>query len=705
MVEFGSQSAVVAFGTNLFLTVYILVKRRGWRTTLNRSFSLLSFSFALWNLGIVLNSHYFFMPGILLVTPATYLFLLVLLRYRALQEVRLSIGLWISSGLLIITYFLLAFSLKHTHVLEYLFKILAFLYIFPIVIWGAIHLINRIRLTSSRQEKFRLMYVLIGMIAAALGGVTAMLPLLGFQTVSYGALGGLIYTGFITVAIMRHRLFDFGRLAGRAFVIFVFTFLFWFLTGILGDWYLDTPYTPIMSLLVAVFVLVALYEPLKAIVEGQADRVLGTESLKFTQELQSFSREMGHLISEEDLIRGLARTLRSANRVKSFGIYLYDRFDRRLILKEGDDIRWPVGTAIETPKALMDTMRYRRGYVSQSQVAMELRSGLPDSLKHRRSGLYRNLLRLRAQLCFPLFFAEHFLGFLTLGFQDPETDLTRREDDMLNAVTLQIAASITHARVIEMEKYKEHLIALGKFASGLAHEVRNPLATIKAAVQYLEPLELDPTHQEFFTMITDEVDRLNRFVERFLSYARPVSSDGSVQKEQFGKLINRLIKGFRARARDFPVEFSSEIDSDAADLKISDDAWTQILSNLITNAVQALEESGIIRISAGIPENSQTLIVHVDDSGPGIAEKDMNLLFQPFFTTREKGTGLGLAIVHQIVQNLHGEITVSQSDLGGTRFTISQPLSDDEQDEEVTGNDQAGIENSPVISDEKQELR
>ena len=119
MVDFATQTAIVAFGANLFLTVYVLVKRKGLASTLNQSFSLLSLSFALWNLGLAMHSEFFFHFGILFLPPATYMFLLVLLGRSSMRARRQSLILWVISFLLITADILGRYYLRTSTVLDF----------------------------------------------------------------------------------------------------------------------------------------------------------------------------------------------------------------------------------------------------------------------------------------------------------------------------------------------------------------------------------------------------------------------------------------------------------------------------------------------------------------------------------------------------------------------------------------------------------
>ncbi|MBN1550233.1 GHKL domain-containing protein [bacterium] len=666
MDYFDLQSAVAAFGTNLFLTIYVLVKGRGWTRHLNRNFALLSLTFVFWNGGMVFDLGWMFYGGLLLVSPALHMFLMTLLRNKSIKERRINGILWILSALLILFY-------SNNQRLEIVHKLFSFFFIAPIGVLGVTNLFKRIRITNSRRENLRLWYVLVGMSAAGIGGLTSLASSFYKPVPSLGILGGLIYTVLITVAIMRHRLFDFGRLAGRSVVIFVFTFIFWCLLGILGNWY-HTPYTSLLSILIATLVLVVLYEPLTMVIEGQADRVLSRESYRFVSHLENFSRTMSTLVSEKQLLKSFAKSLRETSRVKSFGIYLITNNRQSLTVIDGDEIRWTNGAQIDIPSLLFETFLYSHRVVNKSTISQEIRSGLPSVVRRHRIALFRILLRFRAHVCFPFIFAEEIIGFLSIGFSDPEAGITRREEIVLTTVTRQFAAALSNARLIEREKLRDRLAALGHLASGLAHEIQNPLATIKATFQYLQSQQKLATDDDFIMIIQEEIERLNRFVRRFLDYARPSSENHEYKTAAFFEIIRRIQLPLKARSDCESIEFLTEISPDAGKTEVPLDIWIQILNNLIENAIQALENKGIIKLNAHLCEKTHSLIVAIEDSGPGIPEKDFDRIFQPFYTSRDTGTGLGLAIVQQNIQRLKGDIQIGRSVLGGAFFRLIQPL-------------------------------
>jgi len=678
MSSIAIQSTIIAFGVNLFLTFYVLVKLRGWNRALNRNFAVLSFAFALWNLGVATSAPVLVYTGVFMTPAAFYTFLVTLLRQFNRRTRFMSLALTVSSVILII---LSVWMLRHPDTPPVRFNYLnalAFSLATPVFAWGVYKVGSRVRLTRSTRERARLAYVLAGLTAAAFAGGAAALTALGYRLQSWTAVAGLFYTVSITIAIMRHRLFDVGRFAGRLVVIVILSLIFWLLFGVLGHFYMEDSPVSFLAILVASIVLVTLYEPLKSMVESPAYRVLSRDAGLFLDSLDRFSRDMNSYLDETAMIRGLARTLRESERIQSFAIYSVDRAGQNLILEDGDDIRRPPGSMIPFPEPLIETLMIRRGPISQNQVRVELRGVLPRPLRDKQLQLYRVLSRLRASEAFPLIFGDHFFGFISVGLETPETDLTRGEEDVMNTVARQFAAALAHVRLEAQARNREHLVALGRLASGLAHEIRNPLATIKASVQYLEPALPDEESREFFGMINEEIDRLNRFLDRFLNYAKPGPAGNNLETQPLPEFLNRLVKAYAARPECTSIDLRLSIDPAAAPYRIPVDPCHQIFTNLFSNAIQAMPDGGTLAVSARFIDESGMVEVAVEDSGPGIPEEDRGQIFEPFFTKRDGGTGLGLAIVRQTVRQLHGDILCAHSNFGGAGFFVRLPVSDQE---------------------------
>ncbi|MCX5906527.1 MAG: ATP-binding protein [Deltaproteobacteria bacterium] len=223
------------------------------------------------------------------------------------------------------------------------------------------------------------------------------------------------------------------------------------------------------------------------------------------------------------------------------------------------------------------------------------------------------------------------------------------------------------------------MAAIGGLAAGLAHEIRNPLASISGSIEILkEERGNNPQKLRLMDIVLREVSRLNSLVEDFLLFARP--SFPRKERIHLNQVVEEIIKMFTNNP-----DYSSGVEvtnESKDDLFIQGDAQQikQVFWNLIINAAQAMPSGGEVRVELRknsslplFPGLSQGEIL-ISDTGVGIKEEDMGRIFDPFFSTKEDGTGLGLSIVHRIVEGHGGKVAV-RSQLGkGTSFTLFFPI-------------------------------
>ena len=279
---------------------------------------------------------------------------------------------------------------------------------------------------------------------------------------------------------------------------------------------------------------------------------------------------------------------------------------------------------------------------------------------------------------FPLWYEDHMTGLLLLD-TSPRMFLDEGEAILLG-LSRQISHSIETGRVIEekigLERAlarQEHLATLGKVAATIAHEVKNPLSSIKTLAQLMrEDTEVERRYARDLGFILSEVDRLNRTVQQLLSFSRPELE--AEQEVNLSELLETTagVLGRQYAAEQIRVEHRIE-----PGLKLrlkSTEALEQIVLNLAINAVQASAPSSAVCVAAGARPDGCILIA-VTDQGPGIPPELREKVFEPFFTTKQKGTGLGLAIVKKNVRQLGGEIQVESPIAGGrgTRVTVVLP--------------------------------
>jgi len=217
------------------------------------------------------------------------------------------------------------------------------------------------------------------------------------------------------------------------------------------------------------------------------------------------------------------------------------------------------------------------------------------------------------------------------------------------------------------------LSALGELAAGLAHEIRNPLGSIRGTAEIVKDSTLSEEQRaEFATIMIREVDRLNQVVTNFLSFARP----GAAGKDRcdLNAVLNEIVEISTAECQKNRVSVQLKrmelplVPAEADQLK-------QVFLNLLLNAVQAMPDGGHLEITTR--QRNGTVAVIFADNGSGIPREIIGKIFNPFFSTRHSGTGLGLAISQRIIQAHGGQIDVASEVGKGTRFEVQLPLTED----------------------------
>ena len=221
----------------------------------------------------------------------------------------------------------------------------------------------------------------------------------------------------------------------------------------------------------------------------------------------------------------------------------------------------------------------------------------------------------------------------------------------------------------------QRLASLGRLAAGIAHEIRNPLSSIKGFATYFrDRYRENPEDQKTAQIMVQEVERLNRVIGELLEFARPV--EVKPKRISMNRLIQHSLRMIENQARENNIKIQSPPSRDIKDFPLDQDRINQVLLNLYLNAMEAMGKGGTLSVSLSRDLDTGGIIISVSDTGKGIDKKDMDHIFDPYFTTKQSGTGLGLAIVHKIVSSHKGEVKVTSSPGRGTTVTILLPPTD-----------------------------
>jgi signal transduction histidine kinase len=562
------------------------------------------------------------------------------------------------------------------------FRLALTVYVFAGLYLSVLYLYRRYLSTPSRVEKIRLLYLVIGGVATVTFALVDLLP----GDLSLGNICITIYLYFVSQTLVRYRLLDLNELLGRMLVLAALVLLVTVIYGLSVKWVDPDNYGMFFFMsLVASTAIIIVFDPLRTKVEALVNRWMFQEKYELLRRIENLRTDLMNVIDVKDLVPRVLAALEDSRRVTHASVYIVDPDG------SGYEMAGHIGPK---PEARLDAVAYRAffdrlrrlGVVSVEGIEREL-AALKNKQGEERESLLliaRALELMGGSVVLAIIGEEQLLGMLVLRDERLPQPYSSDEIELFRGVAASIGVTLQNSQVYERMKERDRLAALGQMAAGLAHEIRNPLGSIKGAAQYLQPMAgqpVEPATKEFLDIIVEEVNRLNRIVSQFLDYARPYRGDQTpldvndvvkktlhlVEKEEgAGKvdIVTNLVEGLP------PVR------ADAEQLR-------QVFLNLAINAIQAMPGGGKLQVSTSLRRSTRRgavaafLEVRFRDSGVGIPAQDLRSLFIPFFTTKEKGTGLGLPISQRIIENHGGTIEVRSQAGAGSSFTVLLPIEAD----------------------------
>jgi signal transduction histidine kinase len=257
---------------------------------------------------------------------------------------------------------------------------------------------------------------------------------------------------------------------------------------------------------------------------------------------------------------------------------------------------------------------------------------------------------------------------LVVGFIFEKERQQKRE---LQATAEQLSSVYERVQAnFEGMKRVERLSALGQLSAGLAHEIRNPLASIAGAASILKRNEnLDPKHAKCVDIIASECGRLDSLLTNFLDFARP--RPPHLQTIAVDVVLDNVLALASHGLRGKVVHCEKRTQPDLPGVECDPEQLEQVLLNLMINAIEASPDNETVTLTAGTEDGK--VAVRVIDQGYGVAPANIDRLFDPFFTTKEHGTGLGLPVAHQIMTQMGGTLRAKHNSDRGMTFTIVLP--------------------------------
>jgi PAS domain S-box-containing protein len=369
----------------------------------------------------------------------------------------------------------------------------------------------------------------------------------------------------------------------------------------------------------------------------------------------------GKLARKEEVIRRLTQELED---VKNFTESIIQSIGSGIIITEMDDTITYINRAGEKILGYSKDDLIGKSFsifaLREKQSVVHPILNNPDDLDTRKEGWMRRKDRMEFPVGFTinnhLSIRGEMIGKIVI-FRDL-TNVYKQEEEILRM---------------------DRLVSLGKLASDIAHELRNPLAGIKTTAQALgEEIPKDDPRREYLNRITKEIDRLNELLKTFFSFAKPQKLN--LVHCEIKAIINEIIPFLIKEIAEKRIRFVETYHPQLPKIKVDKNQMYQVFLNLFLNAIQAMPDGGELKIevspviSSSPDRTKQNFIkIAVSDTGTGIPPNIVRKIFDPFFTTKPKGIGLGLSITYQIIKKHGGTIKVESQLEKGTSIVINLP--------------------------------
>jgi signal transduction histidine kinase len=527
-------------------------------------------------------------------------------------------------------------------------------------------------------EHIRVRYLAIAHALAVLGAVTDVISWwLGWPRVLV-SLAPQLYLFVAYLQVTRVRIADVRQLVGNAAALLLMalgiTGLFAAIRVAVGE-HVDLF---LFNAFVASFVLLLAFAPMRQLVYSSIDRLFVADRLELERSLRPLSEKLPHLFTLDEILNDLLAALESTSRLRTASVFLRD--DHTIGFQQAGSLGLP-------PRARVSLMRdpIWVAALEESDVLLDVDlaksfEATSDADERRRLAVVRKTMRdLDAQIVLPLRTDAGLVGFWTLKDARSEESLSSPEIQLLREVSDRLALAIQDSRSFERIRARDRLVALGEMSSGLAHEIRNPLAAIRGSLALLEDTESTAEDAQVFRrVVVEEIQRLDRVVETFLDYSRPDPRRKPLA--DVGQFVKACVASVARDMKRPEVRLHLDIEPELPEPEVDAAQLERVIVNVIQNAYQAIDGEGRVRISVRSEptddERDAWIEISVSDDGPGMDEPTLDRAFVPFFTTRDDGTGLGLALCERLVRTQGGTIDLRSRPGEGTSVQIRIPCHD-----------------------------
>ncbi|HSE59081.1 MAG TPA: ATP-binding protein [Nitrospiraceae bacterium] len=558
---------------------------------------------------------------------------------------------------------------------------------------GLMHLYHAAR-SDTRvppQTTSRMQHTLWAFVIAFVGSVD-FIPSYGVEFYPVGYLTTGLWISLVSYTIVKHDLMSvtlpspqaYGVLSSQ-FLVLIPTYgatltIIWLFTGTLQ--YLMT------GVLLGVYVAIS---GLLANLQRNLEDIIGQRLFRARYDaydtLAQFSRSLVSILDLQSLTKEVVVTLTKVMKIATASLYVLDSEKRLYVLTASHGLlsSGPLPLTVKADEDLPLALARHNNTLLRGELEY-------GSLEQPTPSLLQTMKSLDAETCVPLINKERLVGFCNLGPKEGHKSYSHQDLSLLMTLGQHAAIALDNALLYEDLKRSQALMrrtdrlrSLETIAGGFAHEIRNPLTSIKTFIQLVPDRRDDQDFVEKFSeIVVEDVRRIERLIQEILDYARYM--EPKLTEENLNDIVASCLYFIQVKASAKSIRIERDFASDLPPVTLDRQQIKQVLLNLFINAMDAMAaQGGCLSVKTHLLRKLHPVPwvqIEVTDTGAGIAPENLDHIFDPFYTTKHasgdhEGTGLGLTIVHQIVHEHHGYIEVTSEVGKGTTFFVNLPASPD----------------------------
>lgn len=585
---------------------------------------------------------------------------------------------------------------KLTYVLTAYYKLTSVGIIYPLccVAWCSVglyanYILFRKFIHAEGQAHAQLKYLFIAIVVGFWGGGSHFLSVFKLTDFSYGMFLIPVFPAVTTYAILRHQLLDieviirktlvFAGLLASVFTIIVLP------TLIIQEYLLRQASTSarLIGLTISGVLIILTMRRIETFLINVTDKYLFQKKYDYRELLKTFTAEVLTVLELDKLVNLTIDKLSEIIKLASCAVLLFDNEKQEFAVTAAKNVKDSEVKLIR-PDGIVTFLEQTHGYLLLKDLKQK-KVTIPDSIQEI-------INKLNAELIIPMVLHDEVMGILSLGKKKSDEDYTQDDLDILLPLARTLAIAISNAELfVELGKTQaeaaqaEKMAVIGTLSAGINHEICNPLGIARGQCEAFllnikDGLYKDKSDQELLEKAKDimakvikETDRATAITKKLSGFAKPAR--GELEIVNVEKELEDVIGLVGYELKLEKIEFEKNVAKDLPNILVDKKQFQEVLFNLIRNAGQAIGEKGKITLTAR--EDKRRIFIDIKDSGSGIPEDKIKMLFNPFFTTKDpgKGTGLGLFIVRQVVEKNGGRIYLKETRLGeGTTFALEFPI-------------------------------